>query len=213
MDFTKNKNAILFLLIVIFMLLLAVLSNQFLVSDTLFYNSFAEQLTADKIDALIDQTQQWAWLGYVFIPIIYLLKFSVIALILLTGFFIINKKVSFSLLFKAVMLAEIPFLLVPLIKLLWFMFIQTDYTFQDLQYFFPLSALQLFEVANLPTWQIYPLQLLNLFELVYWISLAYWLKRLLLISLTSGMEMVIASYGTSLLLWVVFITFLSLSFT
>ena len=74
MDFTKNKNAILFLVIVIFMLLLAVLSNQFLVSDTLFYNSFAEQLTADKIDALIDQTQQWAWLGYVFIPIIYLLR-------------------------------------------------------------------------------------------------------------------------------------------
>ena len=213
MGITESKITILFIGTISFASSIAFLSNQCLVSDTLYYNSFAEQLTADKIDALIDQTQQWAWLGYVFIPIIYLLKFSVIALILLTGFFIINKKVSFSLLFKAVMLAEIPFLLVPLIKLLWFMFIQTDYTFQDLQYFFPLSALQLFEVANLPTWQIYPLQLLNLFELVYWISLAYWLKRLLLISLTSGMEMVIASYGTSLLLWVVFITFLSLSFT
>lgn len=213
MRLNNNKNLALFLVIIAFASGIAFLSNQFLVSDNLFYNSFAEQLTTDRIDALIDQTNRWAWLGYVFIPIIYLLKFSVIALILLTGFFIINKKVSFSLLFKAVMLAEIPFLLVPLIKLLWFMFIQTDYTFQDLQYFFPLSALQLFEVANLPTWQIYPLQLLNLFELVYWISLAYWLKRLLLISLTSGMEMVIASYGTSLLLWVVFITFLSLSFT
>lgn len=209
----KKPSIVLLLMIISYAIAAAFISNQFLVSDNLFYNSFAEQLTAEKIDTIIAQTQQWAWLGYVFIPIIYLLKFSVIALILLTGFFIINKKVSFSLLFKAVMLAEIPFLLVPLIKLLWFMFIQTDYTFQDLQYFFPLSALQLFEVANLPTWQIYPLQLLNLFELVYWISLAYWLKRLLLISLTSGMEMVIASYGTSLLLWVVFITFLSLSFT
>lgn len=209
----KKPSIVLLLMIISYAIAAAFISNQFLVSDNLFYNSFAEQLTAEKIDTIIAQTQQWAWLGYVFIPIIYLLKFSVIALILLTGFFIINKKVSFSLLFKAVMLAEIPFLLVPLIKLLWFMFIQTNYTFQDLQYFFPLSALQLFEVANLPTWQIYPLQLLNLFELVYWISLAYWLKRLLLISLTSGMEMVIASYGTSLLLWVVFITFLSLSFT
>jgi hypothetical protein len=212
MDFIENKNVILFLTIVIFTLLMAFLCNQFLVSDNLYYNSFAEQLTADKIDALIDQTHRWAWLGYVFIPIIYLLKFSVIALVLLSGFFFANKKVRFSLLFKAVMLAEIPFLLVPLIKLFWFLFIQTHYTFQDLQYFFPLSALQLFEIEKLSLWEIYPLQLLNLFELVYWISMAYWLKRLLHITISSGMEMVMASYGTSLLIWVVFITFLSLNF-
>lgn len=111
------------------------------------------------------------------------------------------------------MLAEIPFLLVPLIKLFWFLFVQTDYTFNDLQYFYPLSALQLFEVKSLATWQIYPLQLVNIFELVYWILLAYWLKRLLNITLTKGMELVVTSYGTGLLLWVVFITFLSLNAT
>ena len=213
MSLLENKNIVLFLFIVFYNLILVFLSNQFLISETLFYNSFAEQLTIDKIDKLIDQANQWAWLSYVLIPVICLLKFSTIALILLTGFFFINKKINFSLLFKAVMFAEIPFLLVPLIKLFWFLFIQTHYTFQDLQYFFPLSALQLFEIENLSTWQIYPLQLLNVFELVYWISLAYCLRRLLHISLNSSMEMVLASYGTSLLLWVVFITFLSLSFT
>ena len=152
-------------------------------------------------------------MGYVFIPIIYLLKFSLISLVLLTGFFFIDTKANFSILFKAVMLAEIPFLLVPLIKLFWFLFVQTDYTFNDLQYFYPLSALQLFEVKSLATWQIYPLQLVNIFELVYWILLAYWLKRLLNITLTKGMELVVTSYGTGLLLWVVFITFLSLNAT
>jgi len=111
------------------------------------------------------------------------------------------------------MLAEIPFLLVPLIKLFWFLFIQTQYNFNDLQYFYPLSALQLFEIKTLATWQIYPLQLLNVFEMVYWVLLAYWLKRLLNITLTKGMEVVIASYGTGLLLWVVFVTFVSLNAT
>lgn len=189
------------------------LNNHLLISDNLFYNTFAEQLTAEKIDGLIEQTQKWAWLGYVFIPVMYLLKFSIIALVLLTGFFFIDQKVSFSILFRAVMLAEIPFLLIPLIKLFWFLFIQTQYTFNDLQYFYPLSALQLFDVKSLPTWQIYPLQLLNVFELVYWVLMAYWLKRLLNITLTKGMEIVIGSYGTSLLLWVVFVTFLSLNAT
>ncbi len=109
------------------------------------------------------------------------------------------------------MLAEIPFLVVPVIKLFWFLFIQTHYTLNDLQYFFPLSALQLFDVKSLPKWQIYPLQLFNVFELIYWVLLAYWLKKLLNLSLNKSMEVVASSYGTGLLLWVVFITFLSLN--
>lgn len=208
-----NDNWYIFLILVFYFLVISFLSNHLLLSNILFYDTFSEQLTIEKIDKLISFINKWKWLGYVFIPIMYLLKFSVIALILLIGFFFIDKKVSFSLLFKAVMLAEIPFLLIPLIKLFWFLFIQTQYTFNDLQYFYPLSALQLFDVKSLPTWQIYPLQLLNMFELVYWVLLAYWLKRLLNITLTKGMEIVIGSYGTSLLLWIVFITFLSLNAT
>jgi hypothetical protein len=207
----KVNNVFLFSIMTIILLAITYIYNEFLISDSTYYNTFAEQLTAEKIDGLIEQTQKWSWLGYVIVPIIYFFKFSLIALILLTGFFFINKTVSFSVLFKAVMLAEIPFLLVPLIKLFWFLFIQTQYTFNDLQYFYPLSALQLFEIKTLAIWQIYPLQLLNVFEMVYWVLLAYWLKRLLNITLTKGMEVVIASYGTGLLLWVVFVTFLSLN--
>jgi hypothetical protein len=209
----KSNYLEIFSYICIYLVTTTLLFNTFLISDTLYYNSFSEQLTAEKIEEAFSFNQKWSWLGYVFIPIIYLFKFSLIALALLTGFFFIDRKVGFSVLFKAVMLAEIPFLLVPLIKLFWFSFVQTQYDFNDLQYFYPLSALQLFEVKSLETWQIYPLQLLNVFELVYWVLLAYWLKRLLNITLTKGMEVVVASYGTGLLLWVVFITFLSLNST
>ena len=202
-----------FFIIISFILLTTILSNHFLMSKTLFYNSFSEQISSENIDRFINYFNTWQWLGYIFIPIVYILKFSLTALILLTGFFFINHEVRFPTLFKAVMLAEIPFLLVPLIKLFWFLFIQTQYNFNDLQYFYPLSALQLFEIKTLATWQIYPLQLLNVFEMVYWVLLAYWLKRLLNITLTKGMEVVIASYGTGLLLWVVFVTFVSLNAT
>lgn len=209
----KVNNVFLFSIMTIILLAITYIYNEFLISDSTYYNTFAEQLTAEKIDGLIEQTQKWSWLGYVIVPIIYFFKFSLIALILLTGFFFINKTVSFSVLFKAVMLAELPFLFLPLIKLFWFLFVQTNYTFNDLQYFYPLSALQLFDVKSLAIWQIYPLQLLNVFEMVYWGLLAYWLKRLLNITLTKSMEMVIASYGTGLLLWIVFVTFLSLNAT
>ncbi|MDI9878355.1 hypothetical protein [Flectobacillus longus] len=185
--------------------------NQFLVSNTLYYNSYSEQLTIERIEGIIEESHKWAWLGYLLVPVIYYIKLSLIALVLQTGFFFFERKVSFSIIFKAVMLAEIPFLIVPVIKLFWFLFIQTHYTLNDLQYFFPLSALQLFDAQKLPSWQVYPLQLLNVFELIYWVLLAYWLKKLLNLSINKSMEVVASSYGTGLLLWVVFITFLSLN--
>jgi len=186
-------------------------TNQLLFSETIYYNTFAEQLTAEKIDGLIKETHQWAWLGYVFVPIFYAIKFLLISLILLTGFFFFENKVGFAVIFRAVILAEIPFLVVPVIKLFWFLFIQTHYDLNDLQYFYPLSALQLFDVKSLPTWQVYPLQLFNIFELIYWVLLAYWLKKYINISLNRSMEIVASSYGTGFLLWCVFITFLSLN--
>lgn len=185
--------------------------NQFLVSNTLYYNSYSEQLTIERIEGIIEESHKWAWLGYLLVPVIYYIKLSLIALVLQTGFFFFERKVSFSIIFKAVMLAEIPFLIVPVIKLFWFLFIQTHYDLNDLQYFFPLSALQLFDAQKLPSWQVYPLQLMNVFELIYWVLLAYWLKKLLNLSLNKSMEVVASSYGTGLLLWVVFITFLSLN--
>jgi hypothetical protein len=206
-----NANINLFIIIVMFSLLIGLLTNMLLISETLYYNTFAEQLTAEKIEGIIEQSYEWAWIGYVFVPIIYYIKFLLVTLVLQAGFFFFERKVSFSTIFKAVMLAEIPFLVVPVIKLFWFLFIQTHYTLNDLQYFFPLSALQLFDIKSLPIWQIYPLQLFNIFELFYWVLLAYWLKKLLNISLNKSMEVVVSSYGTGLFLWVVFITFLSIN--
>jgi hypothetical protein len=207
----QSKNITVFLLLVALIVLLTCLTNLFLISDTLYYNTFIEQLSVEKIEGIIEESHKWAWLGYLLVPVIYYIKLSLIALVLQTGFFFFDRKVSFSIIFKAVMLAEIPFLIVPVIKLFWFLFIQTHYTLNDLQYFFPLSALQLFDAQKLPSWQVYPLQLMNVFELIYWVLLAYWLKKLLNLSLNKSMEVVASSYGTGLLLWVVFITFLSLN--
>lgn len=205
------KNIYLFGWITTTSIVLAILFNSFLISDNLYYNTFAEQLASEKIEGIIEQSHKWAWVGYIFIPVIYCVKFLLVSLVLQTGFFFFERKVNFSIIFKAVMLSEIPFLIIPVIKIFWFSLIQTNYNLNDLQYFFPLSALQLFDVKSLSTWQIYPLQLFNVFELIYWVLLAYWLKKLLNISLNKSMEVVASSYGTGLVLWVVFITFLSLN--
>ena len=206
-------NYIIFIAFCILLVLFTFAFNNTIITDNLYFSFFSNQIAYERIEEIIAQKQKLAWLGYVFVPVIFLLKFTVISLIILTGFFFFEKKVSFLFVFKAVMLAEIPFLFIPLIKSIWFMFIQTKYSLEDVSYFFPLSVLQLFNIKSLSSWQIYPLQLFNVFELIYWVLLAFWLKIFLNISINKSMEVVVSSYGTGLLLWVVFITFLTLSLT
>ncbi len=56
-------------------------------------------------------------------------------------------------------------LLIPgLVKIIWFLFIQTNYTIQDLQLFYPFSLLNLVNSGMLEPCLLYPLQVLNLFE-------------------------------------------------
>ena len=106
----------LFVIIVLTSLLIGLLTNIFLISETLYYNTYAEQLTIEKIESIIEQSHKWAWVGYLLVPIIYYIKFSLITLVLQTGFFFFERKVSFSIIFKAVMLAEISFLVVPMLS-------------------------------------------------------------------------------------------------
>jgi hypothetical protein len=58
---------------------------------------------------------------------------------------------------------------------------------------------------------IYPLQTVNAFELLYWFALAYGISKVTKSDLQGGMKVVLSSYVPALLLWIVFVTFLSLN--
>ncbi len=143
-----------------------------LVSDTLYYNALADQLSYERIRALIDKGEQWSWVGNVLIPVIYGIKLGFVATALALGSYFATSKFHFKRFFGAAVFAELLFLLPILIKLLWFLFVQTDYTLQDLSQFYPLSMLNITGTANIPPYLLYPLQTLNLFEVAYWFLLA-----------------------------------------
>lgn len=182
-----------------------------LISETLYYNSLSEQLSYERIEALIDNQEKWEWVSYVFIPVWYSLKFTLVACCLWLGFFFANTKARFGDLFGVAMLAEVIGLLPPLLKILWFSLWQTEYTFADLQWFAPLSALSLFNTNTIEPFLAYPLQLLSVWELGYWLLLAYGVGVVSRKSMTEGMRIVATSYGPALVLWLLLITFLSVS--
>ncbi len=207
-----NKN-FLFVYLCLAGILIAYISSTILITEELYINQFGEQLTYEQIRSLIDMQYKYQWYAYPVIPLIYLIKLFVITLVLMAGAIFYNVKIGFKKLFQIVLIAEFLFLIPSFIKLLWFLFVETDYELIDMQSFFPLSVINLLDVQSLPKWLLYPLQQLNVFELLYWIILAYGL------SLVTGERMwrmtglVASSYGLGLVVWIVFITFISVNFT
>lgn len=205
------KNYQIFLIICLYSFVLIFAWNSLIITNELYFTSFEEQFTYSKIQDLISESKAYQWAAYCFAPLIYALKFFTISLILLIGFYFSDVKVKLSQLFKIVQLSELPFLFLAFFKFYWFYFIKTQYNLNDLQYFSPLSLLQIFDHIQLEKWQMYPLQLLNAFEFTYWFLLIYWSQKMTKVSFKDGMKIVLGSYLPALLLWVVFMVFLTIN--
>ena len=213
-------NKINFIFLVSVALGIFFLSNYILTYDEKMYNLYNNILTKRQIDELLDLKVKWQIFTYVIIPLILLIKTALIASVLYIGTFFYSKiKVTFKQLFDAVVKAEFVFLGVGVLKIVWFYFFQTNYTLEDLQYFYPLSALNIVGYQGLESWFIYPLQVLNLFELAYWLLLAYFIGKLAFTEkdkgkpMDLGFKIVASSYGSALLLWVVVVMFFTLNYS
>jgi len=186
-------------------------SNKLLNSNELLVDSLIEQFSSEQVQKFITFQEKWQWIGYAILPVLLFIKTSIIAAILDAGCFFFGKEIKYKKLFNIVIKAEFIFLLVIIFKTAWFYFFQTDYNLEDLQYFYPLSALNIIGYEDLQPWFIYPFQVLNLFELAYWVILAYLIGKELKENTDKGFSIVASSYGVSLLIWVVGVMFFTLN--
>jgi hypothetical protein len=212
---SKNKYwTSLYFLLVISIILITEITNKILDINGLLSNSLAEQLTNQQINDFFEFQNKWQWVGYLIVPIVLLIKTSLIASVLYMGTFFFSKTtVTFKQLWGFVITAEFVFLLIPIFKIIWFYFFQTIYNLEDIQYFYPLSALNIVGYRGLEPWLIYPFQILNLFEVAYWLLLAYFIGKITETNMDRGLKIVASSYGSALLLWVVVIMFFTLNYS
>lgn len=203
-----------FLFLTILTILFTEITKSVLNLDKLIYSSLSEQLTRQQIEDFLNLQKKWVWLGYLFAPIVLLIKTILITSVINIGtFFFSKKEVSYKILWDMVIKAEFIFLLVAVCKIIWFYFFQTNYKLEDIQYFYPLSALNITGFKGLEPWYIYPFQTLNLFELAYWLILAFYIGKATETNMDNGLKIVASSYGSALLLWVVMIMFFTLNYS
>ena len=206
-----NSNWIKFIGLVFLTILLSFLSKWILNIDELLFNTLSEQFTVKQVENLMDMKRDWEWLGYVAILLLTSIKVIIIALVLDLGLFIYNRDLKFKTLFSIVLKAEYIFLFVIIFKTIWFLIFQPDFTLEDLQYFYPLSLLNIIGYEGMQPWFIYPFQILNLFELAYWFILAYLIGKEINSTTDKGFSIVASSYGVGLLIWVIGVMFFTLN--
>jgi hypothetical protein len=156
----------------------ALVGNYVLISDEMYFDLFGEQLAYDRIVDMVETGKSWRWIGYILLPFFILLKCFIVVCCLSVGVLLANVVISFKGMFRIVIISELVFIIPSLVKIFWFGVFFPGYTMQDLQYFAPLSLLNIIDREKVDVWFIYPLQVINVFELLYCAALAYGMARI-----------------------------------
>lgn len=209
----KLNNLSLFILVTSILILSLVISETFFNTKEMLYNFYSEDFTRNQIELILENKKKWSWVGYLIVPILILIRTSLVSFCLSVGLFIYDteNKVKFKKLLKIALLGELVLTLVSYFKFFYFYFIKTNFTLNDIQKFFPLSYVNLIDISKIEPWLIYPLQTINLFEISYFFVLVYFLHKLLQNKYWKSFEIVAVSYGTGLMIWLLLIMFITLN--
>lgn len=129
-------------------------------------------------------------------------------MLLYLGLYLGKYEIRYKQVFEIVLISEFVFFIPLLIKIIWFSY--HPVSMEAVRLFSPLSLFSLFDPDSLQEWLFYPLKVLNIFEVIYWILLAFLLAKYLKSSLDSMLKIVLGYYVSFLFCWVVFIMFISL---
>jgi hypothetical protein len=110
-------------------------------------------------------------LKFLSVPFVYLWKFTVIAFVIWVGCFLFGYRVTYWQCWGVVIGAEYIFLIPEILKIIWFMVIETDPTYYDISAFYPFSLMHFFDYYSIDKRWAYPLRALNVFEIGYWFLL------------------------------------------
>ena len=209
------RNFILYFIIISIYILLLFLDKTYITLDSKIFDFLANDYPSSVVQNYMESQKKWWWVSYVITPIMIGIKVLLVAFCLNFVKIISEKleQVKFRDILTVVLMAEFVFVIAGFYKFFNFYLIETDYTLETLQTYYPLSLINFKEAISTEKWLAYPLQLCNLFELIYWGILAWGIWQLAdkKISYQKSLGYVALTYGIGLLFWVGVVCFLILS--
>jgi hypothetical protein len=171
---------------------------------------FSSQLPVYSIDEIIESRERFWWGSYVVQIVVVIFKVLFAALCIFIGVVLSDIEFFFKDLFRSAIIAETIFIIAQSAYLLNLYFHRSELNLESTANYFPLSMLSFWGTENVAPWLHYPLQTLNLFEVFYILFISWLLSRQWKPDFIESLNIVLPSYGTGLLLWLVLVTFLTL---
>lgn len=192
-----TDKRLLFVLLCLLTLLLLYIKKSFIENETA-----AFEFLMDKPQGMV--LQAISTLQFFSIPFVYLWKFTVIAFVVWVGCFLFGYRITYTQCWGVVIVAEFIFLVPEIIKIIWFITVETDPTIYDIRAFYPLSLMHFFDYHAIDKRWAYPLRSLNLFEIMYWCLLVYGVDHYARKSRKTVWLIVACSYILLFVLWLIF---------
>ena len=198
-------------LFMLFYAIISVIHNHIFVSETLLSQWYEGILTQTQIQEAISFSKKWEW-GIVALNILLILirMGCVTACLYLGLFFFSNQNNIYKISVNVALKAEIIFVVYCIVRLFWYKFIYMPESAEEMQVM-PLSLMVFFDPLSIEPWLIYPLNTLNIFEVLYFFLLAGLTTVAVKIKFRKAFELVFVSYGAGLLLLMVAQMFLILN--
>jgi len=181
--------------------------DQYILKNSTIISLYKDNLNSEQLNKMLIIKQKWKFIGYSLIPVRYLLIICFVLLCLKIGIFFENIKIDNSLIIRALILSEFVFVVQKVIHVIYLTKFGVTDIF-DVQYFVPFSILIFYKNSLLTYGVKYVLSSLNLFELGFWIILAFFLRKLLNMNFFKSFLFVSKTYGLGILLWFIVILFL-----
>ncbi|MGF1587317.1 MAG: hypothetical protein ACFCUM_18505 [Bacteroidales bacterium] len=188
----------------------AILVNEFIIHDELYYRSFGNQLSINAIDSLISFRNTWKWLSYATIPLILTLKFLLVATFLSMGSIVASHKLTFRQIFGITMACEVVFLTANFITTGNLLFSEVN-TLEDLSVTM-FSLASMIPESSIETYLYVPLQSFNVFLLVYIFFLSWCYKTVTGYPFNQSLILILATYGSAFIMWIILIMYLLISY-
>ncbi|HNV80845.1 MAG TPA: hypothetical protein PKH45_03255 [Tenuifilaceae bacterium] len=214
-NFLLDENVyILFASIVLSFFLIGYITSNYVLTDGVMYNILYGHVPDPLIDQTIAFHKKWAWVAYLANPLILLLKWVFITAFIGMVSVFMGYSLSFRQIFKSVMSCEWLFVLFASINLIVLLFSEIT-SMADMEH---LNVINKFSAGHLlgtfcnAKWLSKPFYSLNIIQLLYILLLPVPLSVVSNKDYPKNLVLAVRSYVPALLLWIVLLTYITVSY-
>jgi hypothetical protein len=209
-DFMKGNYWGLILLFGILYFLIIYVDRNFLLQESIYYNSLSERFSDERITSILAQRESLSGWAYPILLLILIIKTWSITLLILMGLEIMNIKIPTRYLFLSVIVSEYVFLIEDGIRSIYLTWIEPiKYLHQYTDFNLRNTVVVFFEKSTLAEFLIRPLSYFNLFQVISIVTMTFIISCFTQKKFDSIFTPVFISYTGGLFLWVTLLTFLS----